>query len=190
MNDSNNGTLVLPDELDWCERTEICSVSVARRVASMLDLDPDDIVDGSPLPRGWQFTLMALVMPSISWVRLTNPAMRTDASCTCADTCWIAPAAWPTNCSPSAANCDERAELVSVSLALKEMWSMVTDICSIAAAVAVVASDVWCDALSIRPICPVKPLATRSACSRSWQNAKKLKPRLEQNSKLRVSTTF
>lgn len=59
MNLTKNGTLVLPDELDWCERTEICSVSVARRVASMLDLDPDDIVDGSPLPRGWQFTLMA-----------------------------------------------------------------------------------------------------------------------------------
>jgi 3-methylfumaryl-CoA hydratase len=49
----------LPDQLDWCERAEICSVSAARRVAAMLDLDPDGIVEGNPLPRGWQFILMA-----------------------------------------------------------------------------------------------------------------------------------
>jgi 3-methylfumaryl-CoA hydratase len=48
-----------PSNLDWCERNEICSASVARRVAAMLDLDPDDIVEGGALPRGWQFTLMA-----------------------------------------------------------------------------------------------------------------------------------
>ncbi len=59
MNTKIDEVIVLRDEFDWCERKEICSVSVARRVASMLDLDPDDIVDGSPLPRGWQFTLMA-----------------------------------------------------------------------------------------------------------------------------------
>jgi 3-methylfumaryl-CoA hydratase len=46
-------------ELDWSERTEICSVSSARRVAAMLDLDPDDMIEGNALPRGWQFTLMA-----------------------------------------------------------------------------------------------------------------------------------
>ncbi len=52
-------TPTAPTELDWCERTEICGASTARRVAAMLDLDPDEIVEGSPLPRGWQFTLMA-----------------------------------------------------------------------------------------------------------------------------------
>lgn len=45
--------------LEWYERTEICSASVARRVAAMLDLDTDDFVEGNALPRGWQFTLMA-----------------------------------------------------------------------------------------------------------------------------------
>jgi 3-methylfumaryl-CoA hydratase len=59
MKTNKDETLVSSGDPDWCERTEICSVSVARRVASMLDLNPDDIVDGSPLPRGWQFTLMA-----------------------------------------------------------------------------------------------------------------------------------
>jgi 3-methylfumaryl-CoA hydratase len=59
MNDTVIETPDIPDKLDWCERMEISSVSVARRVASMLDIDPDEIRDGSPLPRGWQFTLMA-----------------------------------------------------------------------------------------------------------------------------------
>ncbi|WP_137893214.1 hypothetical protein [Ramlibacter sp. 2FC] len=40
-------------------RTETCSVSAVRRVAAMLDLDPDTVVEGAPLPRGWQFILMA-----------------------------------------------------------------------------------------------------------------------------------
>ncbi len=40
-------------------RLEACSVAVARRVAAMLDLDPDTIVEGNPLPRGWQFILFA-----------------------------------------------------------------------------------------------------------------------------------
>lgn len=59
MNNKSDKALTATTELDWCERTEICSASGARRVAAMLDLDPHDIVEGSPLPRGWQFTLMA-----------------------------------------------------------------------------------------------------------------------------------
>lgn len=40
------------------DRTETCSVAVVRRVAAMLDLDPDEVREGAPLPRGWQFVLM------------------------------------------------------------------------------------------------------------------------------------
>jgi 3-methylfumaryl-CoA hydratase len=40
-------------------RSEICSVSAVRRVAAMLDLNPDEVVEGAALPRGWQFILMA-----------------------------------------------------------------------------------------------------------------------------------
>lgn len=39
-------------------RTETCSVAVVRRVAAMLDLEPEDLREGAPLPRGWQFVLM------------------------------------------------------------------------------------------------------------------------------------
>jgi 3-methylfumaryl-CoA hydratase len=39
-------------------RAEACSVAVVRRVAALLDLDPDRIHEGDPLPRGWQFVLM------------------------------------------------------------------------------------------------------------------------------------
>lgn len=39
-------------------RSEICSLATARRVAAMLDLDPDSICEGDPLPRGWQFILL------------------------------------------------------------------------------------------------------------------------------------
>lgn len=39
-------------------RSEICSIAAARRVAAMLDLNPDDVIEGAPLPRGWQFILM------------------------------------------------------------------------------------------------------------------------------------
>jgi 3-methylfumaryl-CoA hydratase len=46
------------EEIEWCHRSEICSASAVRRVAAMLDLNPDDIRDGDPLPRGWQFILM------------------------------------------------------------------------------------------------------------------------------------
>jgi len=40
-------------------RTESCSVSAVRRVAAMLDIDPDGMREGEPLPRGWQFVLLA-----------------------------------------------------------------------------------------------------------------------------------
>jgi 3-methylfumaryl-CoA hydratase len=40
-------------------RTESCSVAVVRRVAAMLDIDPDTVREGDPLPRGWQFVLLA-----------------------------------------------------------------------------------------------------------------------------------
>lgn len=40
-------------------RSESCSLATARRVAAMLDLDPSSLADGAPLPRGWQFVLMA-----------------------------------------------------------------------------------------------------------------------------------
>jgi 3-methylfumaryl-CoA hydratase len=39
-------------------RTESCSLAAARRVAAMLDIDPGLFVEGSPLPRGWQFILL------------------------------------------------------------------------------------------------------------------------------------
>jgi 3-methylfumaryl-CoA hydratase len=40
------------------ERVEACSVSTVRRVAALLDLDPDAQTDGDALPRGWQFVLL------------------------------------------------------------------------------------------------------------------------------------
>jgi 3-methylfumaryl-CoA hydratase len=40
-------------------REEGCSVATARRVAAMLDLEPDDITAASVLPRGWHFVLLA-----------------------------------------------------------------------------------------------------------------------------------
>jgi 3-methylfumaryl-CoA hydratase len=39
-------------------RQEVCCLATVRRVAAMLDLEPDDFVEGTPLPRGWQFILM------------------------------------------------------------------------------------------------------------------------------------
>jgi len=59
MNNTAKEEPLAPSELEWCLRTEICSVAAARRVAAMLDLDPDAVVEGAPLPRGWQFILMA-----------------------------------------------------------------------------------------------------------------------------------
>jgi 3-methylfumaryl-CoA hydratase len=39
-------------------RDEFCSLASVRRVAAMLDLDPDGFHANDPLPRGWQFILM------------------------------------------------------------------------------------------------------------------------------------
>jgi 3-methylfumaryl-CoA hydratase len=46
------------DPGETMSRVESCSMVAARRVAAMLDLDPDDIAEGAPLPRGWQFVLL------------------------------------------------------------------------------------------------------------------------------------
>ncbi|KLU24963.1 hypothetical protein EOS_16830 [Caballeronia mineralivorans PML1(12)] len=40
-------------------RSEVCSLSAARRVAAMLDLPTESISEGDPLPKGWHFLLMA-----------------------------------------------------------------------------------------------------------------------------------
>jgi 3-methylfumaryl-CoA hydratase len=40
-------------------RIEICSIASVRRVTAMLDLEPDAYKEDTPLPRGWQFILMA-----------------------------------------------------------------------------------------------------------------------------------
>jgi 3-methylfumaryl-CoA hydratase len=40
------------------ERHETCSVSAVRRIAAMLDLDPDRVTEGEALPRGWHFVLL------------------------------------------------------------------------------------------------------------------------------------
>jgi 3-methylfumaryl-CoA hydratase len=40
-------------------RSEICAPSVARRIAAMLDIDPDTLSAGDALPRGWHFPLLA-----------------------------------------------------------------------------------------------------------------------------------
>ena len=40
-------------------REEVCSVAAARRVAAMLDLDPATYPEGTALPRGWHFFLLA-----------------------------------------------------------------------------------------------------------------------------------
>lgn len=40
-------------------RQEACTLAQVRRVAAMLDLEPDAFLPGQPLPRGWQFVLMA-----------------------------------------------------------------------------------------------------------------------------------
>jgi 3-methylfumaryl-CoA hydratase len=40
-------------------RSEICALSVVRRIAAMLDIDPDTLSEGDALPRGWHFPLLA-----------------------------------------------------------------------------------------------------------------------------------
>ncbi|MET0163680.1 MAG: hypothetical protein ABW318_01590 [Vicinamibacterales bacterium] len=48
----------MPELNETVTRLEACSVATARRVAAMLDLDPEGIVEGEPLPRGWHFVLL------------------------------------------------------------------------------------------------------------------------------------
>ena len=48
------------------ERQETCSLATVRRVAAMLDLDPDACTAAGTLPRGWQFTLMGADTPRSS----------------------------------------------------------------------------------------------------------------------------
>jgi 3-methylfumaryl-CoA hydratase len=43
----------------WIQREEACTLASARRVAAMLDLDPDTLATGQDLPRGWHFLLLA-----------------------------------------------------------------------------------------------------------------------------------
>ncbi len=38
--------------------TDVCALGAVRRIAAMLDLDPDAFIDGAPLPRGWHFCLL------------------------------------------------------------------------------------------------------------------------------------
>jgi 3-methylfumaryl-CoA hydratase len=38
--------------------TDVCALGAVRRIAAMLDLDPDAFKDGAPLPRGWHFCLL------------------------------------------------------------------------------------------------------------------------------------
>lgn len=47
------------EETAWPEilREEACTVATVRKVAAMLDGDPDRWADGDVLPRGWQFVL-------------------------------------------------------------------------------------------------------------------------------------
>jgi 3-methylfumaryl-CoA hydratase len=40
-------------------RSEICALPLARRIAAMLDIDPDTLSDGAVLPRGWHFPMLA-----------------------------------------------------------------------------------------------------------------------------------
>ncbi|WP_310462956.1 hypothetical protein [Sphaerotilus sp.] len=50
----------MPDtgEAAAVQREETCSLSTVRRVAAMLDLDPEEVAAGQALPRGWQFVLL------------------------------------------------------------------------------------------------------------------------------------
>jgi 3-methylfumaryl-CoA hydratase len=47
-----------PQAQQSTNRTEICTITAARRVAAMLDMNPDEVHEGTALPRGWQFILM------------------------------------------------------------------------------------------------------------------------------------
>ena len=58
MNHSNIEQISLSEPQQDTVRKEICSIAAVRRVAAMLDINPDEFTEGSPLPRGWQFILM------------------------------------------------------------------------------------------------------------------------------------
>lgn len=45
------------------QRSETCTLATVRRVAAMLNLDQASYADGDPLPRGWQFILLAAETP-------------------------------------------------------------------------------------------------------------------------------
>jgi 3-methylfumaryl-CoA hydratase len=42
---------------------EVCNLAAVQRVAAMLNVEQDGITQGSPLPRGWQFPLLAARTP-------------------------------------------------------------------------------------------------------------------------------
>jgi 3-methylfumaryl-CoA hydratase len=43
---------------DRIDHTETCTLRSARRVAAMLDIDPEQLCDGDSLPRGWHFLVL------------------------------------------------------------------------------------------------------------------------------------
>lgn len=47
-----------PTNLQPTQRSEVCHIATVRRVAAMLDIEPDWLSDGDPLPRGWHFFLL------------------------------------------------------------------------------------------------------------------------------------
>jgi 3-methylfumaryl-CoA hydratase len=49
--------------VEGVRRVEACSLAAVRRVAAMLDLDPEGFAEGDPLPRGWHFVLMGADTP-------------------------------------------------------------------------------------------------------------------------------
>lgn len=51
-------TLTLDTAQPGITRIETCSVGAVRRIAAMLDLDPDAWQEGDALPRGWPFILL------------------------------------------------------------------------------------------------------------------------------------
>lgn len=53
----------LHDTHPTVSRLETCSLSVVRRVAAMLDQDPEAFAEGGVLPRGWQFILLGADTP-------------------------------------------------------------------------------------------------------------------------------
>jgi 3-methylfumaryl-CoA hydratase len=47
------------DEAGVVVRSDVCALAAVRRIAAMLDLDPDSLAFGDFLPRGWHFFLLA-----------------------------------------------------------------------------------------------------------------------------------